>query len=122
MKRQFTDVFEEAINRMYAEMKVKKAVQIRLRRGISARQKMDLEIIMEQCRKAMSASSREEIITHTGIAVGYANAMQQHGLISDEELQDLIDMLDEISEDRMETVEQMNRNIISRLLRKVVAL
>jgi len=28
MKRQFTDEFEEAMNRMYAAMKVKKAVQI----------------------------------------------------------------------------------------------
>lgn len=121
MKRQFTDEFEEAMNRMYAAMKVKKEVQIRLRRGYAARQQSDLEIIMDQCKKVISATSREEIMTHTGIAVGYANAMQQHNLISNEELQDLINMLDEIGEDRMKIVDEMDRNIVSRLFRKKVA-
>lgn len=121
MKRQFTDEFEEAMNRMFAAMKVKKAVQIKLRRGYAARQQRDLEIIMDQCQKVISATSREEIMTHTGIAVGYANAMQQHNLISNEELQDLINMLDEIGEDRMKIVDEMDRNIVSRLFRKKVA-
>ena len=121
MKRQFTDNFEEAINRMYAAMKVKNAVQIRLRRGLADRQQKDLEIIMAQCKKVITAESREEILTHTAIAVGYANAMEQHSLISKEELENLIDMLDEIGEDRMQTVDETDRNIISRLFRKKVA-
>ena len=121
MKRQFTDEFEQVIDRMFSAMKVKKSVQIRLRRGCAARQQRDLEIIMDQCKKVIAATSREEIMTHTGIAVGYANAMQQHNLISNEELQDLIDMLNEVGEDRMKAVDEMDRNIISRLLRKKVA-
>lgn len=121
MKRQSTNEFDKAFERMYAAMKVKKSVQIKLRRGCADRQRKDLEIVMEQCKKVIAAESCEEIMTHTGIAVGYANAMQQHGLISSEELQELIDMLDEIGTDRMEVIDEMNRNIISRLFRKKVA-
>ena len=83
-------------------------------------QKEDMGMIERMCSDILKSDSHDEVLIHTAIAVGYANAMKLHGVIDEEETTSLVDMLGTIGEDRIHEVDKMNLNIIMRHLRKKV--
>lgn len=103
------------------ECEAKRVCMIRAKRGQQARQAADLEIISKIAREIITAECHDDVLIQTAIAVGYANAMKMHGLITDTEAEDLVEWLGTVGSDALKRVDSVAHNIIMRHLRKVVA-
>lgn len=97
-----------------------KTATILIRREHAEMQQEDIRRIMEMTAEIKTASNRDDVLIQTAIAVGYANAMRLHGLIGEEELHDVIDMLGTVGEEQLKEVNKLHNRLIFRHIRKVV--
>lgn len=125
----------ERMNRLFAQagndvesiaaaagIKHRKVVKVRARRGHIGRQRQGLETIGRLLKEISELEGREEVIVRTGVAAGYANAMKQNMLLSDNELEEIIEMLQQAGEDRLEKIDKKNTSsIFKELLKKAKA-
>lgn len=112
--------FHEKQEEIFNGQLPKKLVFIKVNSKKFDMQKEDMGMIERMCSDILKSDSHDEVLIHTAIAVGYANAMKLHGVIDEEETTSLVDMLGTIGEDRIHEVDKMNINIIMRHLRKKV--
>lgn len=122
----------EKMNRLFAQagndvasivaaagIKPKKIVRVRARRGRIGRQRQGLETIGRLLKEICVLEGREEVIARTGVAAGYANAMKQNALLSDNELEEIIELLNQAGEDRLARIEKKNiSSIFKEMLEK----
>lgn len=112
--------FGKAIAEPFLKIKPTKTVTIMISREHADMQAEDVRRIMEMATEIKTADNRDDVLIQTAIAVGYANAMRLHGLINEEELHDLIDMLGTVGEDQLKEVSKLHNRLIFRHIRKVV--
>lgn len=112
--------FGKAIAEPFLKIKPTKAVTIMISREHAEMQAEDVRRIMEMAAEIKTADNHDDVLIQTAIAVGYANAMHLHGLISTDELHDLIDMLGTVGEDQLKEVNKLHNRLIFRHIRKVV--
>lgn len=93
----------------------KKTAKVKIIRGRGAQQQSAMETIEKVVKQIICATDREDAIAQTGIAVGYANAMYHNGLMTKEELQEMIEMLGQVGEDALARVEKSRPSLLSRL-------
>lgn len=104
------------------DVQEKKTVYVKIRRGLEHQQAQGIEIIARMVKEIIMAQEREDVIANAGIAVGYANAMQKCGLLSEDELAEMIEMLEQIGEDALDRTEKQSRRpFLFRTLFKKVA-
>ncbi|MBD5536875.1 MAG: hypothetical protein HDQ99_14725 [Lachnospiraceae bacterium] len=122
----------ESMNRLFAQagndvagiaaaagVKPKKIVKVRARRGRIGSQRQGLETIGRLLKEICALEGREEVIARTGVAAGYANAMKQYALLSDNELEEIIELLNQAGEDRLERIDKKNiASIFKELIEK----
>lgn len=119
----------ESMNRLFAQagndvagiaaaagITPKKIVKVRARRGRIGQQRQGIEIIGRLLKEICMMESREEVITRVGVAAGYTNAMKQYALLSDNELEEIIEMLKQAGEDRLERIGKKNTSSIFKRL------
>lgn len=118
--------FEEALAKAVKEIMNNEArfkeIHIAARIGKEQRQKADINTIIRLTKEIKTADTREAVMAQSGIACGYINAMNAHDLISDEEMQQLINMIGEVGEIRLHEVSKIEFKIFSRYFRKKVAM
>lgn len=112
--------FGKAIAAPFLKISPAKTVTILISREHAEMQKEDVRRIMEMAAEIKTADNRDDVLIQTAIAVGYANAMHLHGLVSREELADLIDMLGTVGEDQLKNVSKLHNRLIFRHIRKAV--
>lgn len=87
-------------------------------------QRNDLNVIEKALDSVKTAQEHDFVYIHAAIAVGYANAMQAHGVIDEDELHRLNAMIGVIAERRLIEVDQANRKSIFKAIlnfKKVIA-
>lgn len=75
-------------------------------------QRHDLHVIETALDNIKAAQEHDFVYIHAAIAVGYANAMQAHGVIDDDELRRLNAMIGVIAERRLAEVDRFDRKSI----------
>lgn len=81
-------------------------------------QRHDMTIIEDLINRVKGSDSKSEVYTTAAIAVGYANAMQVHGVITENELKRLNALIGTIAERRLAEVDSKSRGkFFARLLR-----
>lgn len=120
MNRLFTQAGNDVAGIVAAAgIKPKKIVKVRARRGRIGRQRQGLETIGRLLKEICVLEGREEVIARTGVAAGYANAMKQNALLSDNELEEIIELLNQAGEDRLARIEKKNiSSIFKEMLEK----
>ena len=95
----FVVVDVETHKEMHNNMQqMQKTARVVLRRGRGRQQVEGLKIINQTLKKITNAVSRDEVHVQAGIATGYANAMQNVGLMSEDELIDIVDVIEQAGE------------------------
>lgn len=125
LTNEFNEVTPEKLAQLYeqamaAAIKPKQTVKIHTVRNAADLQRSDVQMIQKIANEAATAETKEEAIISVAVAVGYANAMHQHGLITFEELNNLANMLGSLGEDTVKSIEDRERPILSRHFRKKV--
>lgn len=82
-----------------------KTASVVLRRGRGRQQMEGLKIINGILREITKAESRDGVYAQAGIAIGYANAMQKYGLMSEDELKDVVDAIGQEGESALHRIE-----------------
>lgn len=85
--------------------KMHKNARVVLRRGLLCQQMEGLKIINMALREITKAESRNDVYAQTGIATGYANAMKNYGLMSEDELNDVVDVIGQEGERALHRIE-----------------
>lgn len=81
-------------------------------------QRRDMKIIEELIDKVKDAEERNDVFVRAAITVGYANAMEVHGTITEMELKRLNALIGTIAERRLAEVDRLERKkFFDRLLR-----
>lgn len=81
-------------------------------------QRRDMKIIEELIDKVKDAEERSDVLVRAAITVGYANAMEVHGTITEMELKRLNALIGTIAERRLAEVDRLERKkFFDRLLR-----
>lgn len=81
-------------------------------------QRRDMKIIEELIDKVKDAEERSDVFVRAAITVGYANAMEVHGTITEMELKRLNALIGTIAERRLAEVDRLERKkFFDRLLR-----
>ena len=86
--------------------KMHKNARVVLRRGRFRQQMEGLKIINMTLREITKAESRNDVYAQAGIATGYANAMQNDGLMSEDELKDVVDVIGQEGERALFRIEE----------------
>lgn len=86
-----------------------KEAKIYLQRGKGRQQIAGLKQLNDLLQEIRTATDREDAIARTGIATGYANAMQHFGLMTKEELQDVIEVVGQAGEKAAKRIEAARR-------------
>lgn len=68
------------------------------------KQVQGLKIIEQLINDIHESPEREDAIVKTGIAVGYANAMKQDGLLSEKELEEMIEMIGQVGKKELDRI------------------
>ncbi len=95
-----------------------KAARILSRCGKRAQQVMGLEELNSLLREIREAKDYKDVVTRTGIATGYANAMCHFGLMSENELKDVIIVIGQAGEQAARRRKDARRLFWMRLARK----
>lgn len=72
-------------------------------------QRRDMKIIEELIDKVKDAEERSDVFVRAAITVGYANAMEVHGAITEMELKRLNALIGTIAERRLAEVDRLER-------------
>lgn len=72
-------------------------------------QRRDMKIIEELIDKVKDAEERSDVFVRAAITVGYANAMEVHGTITEMELKRLNALIGTIAERRLAEVDRLER-------------
>lgn len=93
-------------------------VLIKANPDMLAMQRQDMKTIECLIGNIETTTNHEGLYTQAAIAVGYANAMQAHGVISEDELKRLNALIGTIAERRLGEVQKIERkNFFKALLR-----
>lgn len=84
-------------------------VLIKANPDMLAMQRQDMKTIECLIGNIETTTNHEGLYTQAAIAVGYANAMQAHGVISEDELKRLNAMIGTIAERRLREVQKIER-------------
>ena len=84
-------------------------VLIKVNPKTAALQRQDMKTIEQLIGNIKSATSHDSLYTQAAIAVGYANAMQAHEVITEDELKRLNAMIGTIAERRLAEVQRIER-------------
>lgn len=88
------------------------------RRGHRRQQLEGLAVVAKQIKGITETKNKEDVYGCAGIATGYANAMREYGLISAEELKDVIELIGEIGEDALGRIEREKRPVFLRAIKR----
>lgn len=88
-----------------AGVRMQKNAHVALRRGMIKKQIEGVRILNTALRSMAKAGKRDVAILYAGIATGYANAMNQHGLLSDDELTGVIEIINQTGKDALHKIE-----------------
>ena len=88
-----------------AGVEMNKTARIVLRQGRIRQQVDGLKIINQTLQEITKATSSDDIHAQTGIATGYANAMQNLGLMSEDELKEIIAVIGQAGERALHRIE-----------------
>lgn len=103
-------------------------VFIRANRQLIEAQRRDIKVVEKLLDDIKAAEDHDEVMIKTAIAVGYANAMQAHGIITEGELQRMNAVIGTIGERRLIEVDgeahrtvfkfecKLNRDIFKKML------
>lgn len=83
----------------------KKVVFIKVNPKRFQQQKKDMEMIKRLSKEIITADTHEDVMIQTAIAVGYINAMGIHGVIDDKETCDLVDLIGEMGEGKLQEMD-----------------
>lgn len=103
-----------------AARKPKMKVDIIMRKGHERQQIEGIKIIASQIAATRKADTEQQTLIQSAIAVGYANAMKNNDLISEDELEEIMKMVTAAAEDNMKLIEDINKANTKRLFRKRV--
>ena len=82
---------------------------VKAKSGIFEVQRQDMKTVETLLENVKVAKTRDLVYIQSAIAVGYANAMQAHGIIEEDELKRLNAMIGTIAERRLLEVEKQSR-------------
>lgn len=88
---------------------MKEKVLIKVNPKTVALQRQDMKTIEQLIGSIKNATDRDGLYTQAAIAVGYANAMQAHEVITEDELKRLNAMIGTIAERRLVEVQRIER-------------
>lgn len=88
-----------------ADIRTRKTAHVALRRGLVKEQSEGVGILNSTLLAMKAEKKRDTAILYAGIAAGYANAMHQHGLMSDDELEGVIEIINQAGKDAMHRIE-----------------
>lgn len=92
-----------------ADMETAKEAKIYLQRGKGRQQIAGLKQLKNLLQEIRKATDREDAIARAGIATGYANAMQHFGLMTKEELRNVIEVVGRAGEKAAKRIETARR-------------
>lgn len=103
-----------------AGVEMTKSVSITARHGVFCQQETGLKELNKLLKGIREAKDRESVMTKTGIATGYANAMRHFDLISENELKDVIEVIGQAGEKTASRIKSTNRPFWLQIFRKRV--
>lgn len=92
-----------------AEREMPKTARVAVRRGMRQKQQKGLKELNTLLQEIRLEKTKKDVYTQTGIATGYANAMQHFELISENELKDVIDVIGQAGEETARRIEAARR-------------
>lgn len=92
-----------------ADMEMNKGVIIHVWRAVRKWQEKGVRQLNELLEDIKEAQGRENVVAKTGIATGYANAMCHFGLISEEELKDVVRIIGQAGEKSLQKFRNFRR-------------
>lgn len=81
-----------------AGVEMNKTAHICMQRGVKEPQRQGIEELNKLLGEIKTAEDIKHIFIQTGIATGYANAMYHFGLITQKELSEVIEVINQVSE------------------------
>ncbi|MCM1088947.1 MAG: hypothetical protein NC419_12385 [Muribaculaceae bacterium] len=96
-----------------AGVEMRKTARIAARRGMVRQQVKGLGELNKLLKEIREVQDRESLVTQTGIATGYANAMSHFCLISEDELKDVIEVIGQAGESAVKRIENAKRHFWS---------
>lgn len=103
-----------------AGVEMLKTARILTRRGMREKQEISLKELNKLLQEIRKAKDHKDVITQTGIATGYANAMYHLGLMSEGELKDVIVVIGQAGEQTARQIKAEKRPLWTRIIRKKV--
>ena len=91
-------------------------VLIKVNPKTAALQRQDMKTIEQLIGSIKNATDHDSLYTQAAIAVGYANAMQAHEVITEDELKRLNAMIGTIAERRLAEVQRIERRRFFKML------
>lgn len=101
-----------------AGVEMNKTARIHERRGRRAVQGMGLKELDKLLKRIKETSDPEDVVIQMSIATGYANAMCQFGLMSDEELKEVIEVIEQAGKMAIHRIMNARHSIWSRIIGK----
>ena len=104
-----------------SEMFVKKdSIFIHAARGRLKEQEEAMQQFTKLAQEARQAEDRESVFAKTGLAAGFANGILRAGLITKDELTQLVYMLDRAGSDRLAELDKKKAPVFHRIFKGAV--
>ena len=101
-----------------AGVEMTKTARIIVKRGKRQAQEKGLRELNKLLQEMGSAEKQKDVVAQAGIAVGYANAMENVGLMTESELKDVIDVIGQAGERASRRIKTADRSFRSRIIKK----
>lgn len=101
-----------------AGVEMPKTVRIMARYGLMRTQQAGIKRLNRLLQEVGNKKDRESVATQTGIATGYANAMYHFDLMSEKELENVIELIEQAGEKAIYRIEAENHSFLHHILRK----
>lgn len=111
----------EELMRFISGMSVKKdSIFIHAERGRIKEQEEAMQQFAKLAQEARHAEDRESVFAKTGLAAGFANGILRAGLITKDELAQLVDMLNKAGNDRLAELDAKRKSVFHRIFKGAV--
>lgn len=111
----------EEFMRFISGMSVKKdSIFIHAARGRIKEQEEAMQQFAKLAQEARHAEDRESVFAKTGLAAGFANGILRAGLITKDELAQLVDVLNKAGSDRLAELDAKRKSVFHRIFKRAV--
>lgn len=117
MSRRQAEGFMPFISEMFVK---KDSIFIHAARGRLKEQEEAMQQFTKLAQEARQAEDRESVFAKTGLAAGFANGILRAGLITKDELTQLVDMLDRAGSDRLAELDKKKAPVFHRIFKGAV--